>query len=43
MAERLRAAGLEPAGTTPDAFVARIRADLAQWRDLVKAANIKLQ
>ena len=43
VAERLRAAGLEPEGTTPDAFTARIRADLVQWRDLVKAANIKLQ
>ena len=42
VAERLRQAGMEPEGSTPDAFAARIRADLKQWRDLVKANNITL-
>jgi tripartite-type tricarboxylate transporter receptor subunit TctC len=41
VAERLRQAGLEPEGSTPEAFAARIRADLTQWRDLVKANNIR--
>ena len=41
VAERLRQAGLEPEGGTPEAFAARIRADLQQWRELAKAANIK--
>lgn len=42
VAERLRQNGLEPEGDTPEAFTARIKGDLAQWRELVKANNIRI-
>jgi tripartite-type tricarboxylate transporter receptor subunit TctC len=41
--ERLAAAGAEPAGDGGEDFVRQIRADMARWADVVKAANVKPQ
>jgi tripartite-type tricarboxylate transporter receptor subunit TctC len=40
--EALIAQGSEPVGSTPDEFAKRIRAELDQWRKLVKQAGLKL-
>lgn len=37
------AAGLEPLTSTPEEFTARIASEIANWRKVVKAANIKLE
>lgn len=37
---RLLAAGIEPAGTTPERFAEVVKADVAKFAKLVKAANI---
>ena len=42
VAERLRRDGIEPAGSTTEEFAALIPREIAQWRELAKAANIKL-
>jgi tripartite-type tricarboxylate transporter receptor subunit TctC len=39
MLEQLRAQGLEAIPTTPDAFAARLRAEIAQWGKVVKATG----
>jgi tripartite-type tricarboxylate transporter receptor subunit TctC len=41
--ERLAAIGVDPVGGTTAEFAALIGRELAQWRELAKAANIKLQ
>jgi tripartite-type tricarboxylate transporter receptor subunit TctC len=41
MVARLHDFGLEPEGTTPAAFAAKIKADLLLWQAAVKAADIK--
>lgn len=41
--ERYEALGIDPVGNTPDQFAAQIRADLARWDKVVKAANIRLE
>jgi tripartite-type tricarboxylate transporter receptor subunit TctC len=38
--ERLSALGAEPAGTTPEAFAAFIKAELAKWERVTQAAGI---
>ena len=40
--ERLASGGLEAAGTTPDEFAARYRADMARYAKIVRDANIPL-
>jgi len=40
VAERFRQSGLEPEGTTAEAFDIRIRGDLKQWQDLAKTNKI---
>lgn len=35
--------GIEPVGNTPEQFAAQIRADLARWEKVVKAAGIKVE
>ncbi len=40
--ERLRAAGMEPAHSTPEEFARFIAQEIAKWVKVVKAANIKL-
>ena len=41
--ERLVAAGADPAGDSAEEFVRQIRADMARWGQVVKAANVKVQ
>ena len=41
--ERYLALGIEPVGNTPEQFADQIRADLARWEKVVKAANIRLE
>jgi tripartite-type tricarboxylate transporter receptor subunit TctC len=41
MGQRFAAQGLTPAGTTPDEFQKVIEAELKQWKEVAKAANIK--
>jgi tripartite-type tricarboxylate transporter receptor subunit TctC len=41
--ERLQRDGVEPVGGTPAEMGALIAREIPQWRDLAKAANIKLQ
>ena len=41
IAERFRQNGLEPEGTTPALFTQRVASDVAKWRELVTANNIK--
>jgi tripartite-type tricarboxylate transporter receptor subunit TctC len=38
--ERIRALGGEPVGNSPEAFAAIVRADIAKWKQVAKAANI---
>jgi len=40
--ERYAVLGIEPVGNTPAQFTEEIRADLARWRDVVKAANVRV-
>jgi tripartite-type tricarboxylate transporter receptor subunit TctC len=40
--ERLRAAGLDPVGNTPEEHAAQLRADLARWAKVAKTAKIKI-
>ena len=40
VADRFRQSGLEPEGTTSEAFDARIRGDLKQWQDLARTNKI---
>jgi tripartite-type tricarboxylate transporter receptor subunit TctC len=39
--DRLATQGAEPVGSTPDEFAAHIRAELARWGKVIKAAGIK--
>jgi tripartite-type tricarboxylate transporter receptor subunit TctC len=39
----LRRLGFEPAPTTPAAFAAHVRAEIATWRGVVQAANIRVE
>jgi tripartite-type tricarboxylate transporter receptor subunit TctC len=41
--ERYAALGIDPVGNSPEAFGEQIRADLARWEKVVKAANIRLE
>jgi tripartite-type tricarboxylate transporter receptor subunit TctC len=41
-AKRLSAEGSTPVGSTPDAFQAHIRSEVAKWRKLVKEAGLAL-
>jgi tripartite-type tricarboxylate transporter receptor subunit TctC len=43
MEDRLRGDGVSPAGGTPEALHEQIRKEIAMWRDVVKAADIKIQ
>jgi tripartite-type tricarboxylate transporter receptor subunit TctC len=40
--EKLASQGAEPIGNTAEQFTAQMKADLAKWAKVVKAANIKL-
>ena len=41
--ERMMATGVTPLGSTPAEFAATIRADLAKWAKVVRAAGIKIE
>jgi tripartite-type tricarboxylate transporter receptor subunit TctC len=41
LAQRFAAVGLEPAGTTSQAFTAMIASEIARWHKVAKAANIR--
>jgi tripartite-type tricarboxylate transporter receptor subunit TctC len=42
IAKRLADVGLEPVGSTPEAFAAKVQADLEKWGRVIRNANIKL-
>jgi len=41
--ERYAVLGIEPVGNSPAQFGEEIKADLARWADVVKAANVKVE
>ena len=41
--ERYGVLGIEPVGNTPEDFGAQVRADLARWAEVVKAANVRVE
>ena len=41
--ERYATLGIEPVGNTPAEFGEQVKADLARWADVVKAANVKVE
>lgn len=41
--ERYATLGIEPVGNSPEEFAAQVRADLARWEKVVKAANVRLE
>jgi tripartite-type tricarboxylate transporter receptor subunit TctC len=41
--ERYATLGIEPVGNSPEEFGAQVRDDLARWREVVRAANVKLE
>lgn len=41
VAERLAQQGAEPVGSTPAAFTAQIAREIPQWREVIRAANIR--
>ncbi|HEU5276914.1 MAG TPA: hypothetical protein VFU97_24870 [Xanthobacteraceae bacterium] len=41
MREKMLAIGFEPMTARPDAFAARIKADIPRWAKLVRDADIK--
>jgi tripartite-type tricarboxylate transporter receptor subunit TctC len=41
--ERFASVGAEPVGSTPEAFVERIRSDAARWGEVIKAANVQVR
>jgi len=40
--DRLAALGFEPVGNTPEEFGYRIKSETAKWREVVRAANIRI-
>jgi len=42
VSEKLREFGLDPVGNTPEEHAAQLRADLARWAKVAKAAKIKI-
>ena len=43
LAQRFAGVGVEPAGTTPEAFGKMLRSEIAKWRKVVVQANIRLE
>jgi tripartite-type tricarboxylate transporter receptor subunit TctC len=41
--ERFASLGVQPVGNTPEQWGAEIRADMARWAKVIKAANIKVE
>ena len=40
--EKFAAIGVEPIGTTPEEFAARIQAEVPRWAGIIREANIRL-
>jgi tripartite-type tricarboxylate transporter receptor subunit TctC len=43
LTQRMQSLGMEPVGSTPQAYDAVIRSDIAKWTQVVKTAGIKLE
>lgn len=43
LGQRFAAVGLEPSGNSAEAFAKMLRAEIAKWRKVVKAANIRVE
>ena len=43
LAQRFAAVGLEPNGTSPEAFGSIIRSEIVKWRKVVESARIKVE
>ncbi|MGQ0522183.1 MAG: Bug family tripartite tricarboxylate transporter substrate binding protein [Betaproteobacteria bacterium] len=43
LAQRFGGVGVEPAGTTPEAFSKMLQSEIAKWRKVVKEANIRIE
>jgi len=41
--DRYGALGIEPVGNTPEQFTDQVKADLARWEKVVRAANIRVE
>ena len=41
--ERYGVLGIDPVGNAPEEFTAQVRADLARWEKVVRAANVRLE
>jgi tripartite-type tricarboxylate transporter receptor subunit TctC len=41
LAERLKAEGSDPVGSTPERYAAFLREEIAKWGKVIKAAGIK--
>ena len=41
--ERYATLGIEPVGNTPAQFGEEMKADLARWAEVVKAANVRVE
>lgn len=41
--DRFMALGIDPAGTTPEAFTQFLRDEIAKWGKVIKAANVKIE
>jgi tripartite-type tricarboxylate transporter receptor subunit TctC len=41
MKERLATLGFDPVGSTPEGFATRLKTELALWRKVIRAADIK--
>ena len=41
--DRYAALGIDPVGNTPEQFTEQIKADLARWEKVVRAANIRIE
>jgi tripartite-type tricarboxylate transporter receptor subunit TctC len=43
LAQRFAGVGVEPAGTTPEAFASMLKAEIAKWKKVVAEANIRIE
>lgn len=43
MPERLLTFGLEPVGSTPEAFGKFVKEDIARWAKVIRASNVRVE
>lgn len=41
--ERMQTLGLDPAGGTPEAFAAFVKADIARWAKVIKESGVRVE